>query len=123
LWVEAVLGMAKIARLTGRQVFAAVYTEGRSWSNNLVALRALPNDLGSSRYGFAVGKRLGGAVDRNKVRRRLREAVRHTPVKEGWDIILVARHNAAMTDYDTLKKATEELLSRAQLLDNRIDKA
>jgi ribonuclease P protein component len=115
--------MAKIGRLTGRKEFAAVYTEGRSWSNSLVALRALPNNLGSNRYGFAVGKRLGGAVDRNKVRRRLREAVRHTPVKEGWDIVLVARQNAAAADYDTLKKATEELLARAQLLGNREGKA
>jgi ribonuclease P protein component len=114
--------MAKRGRLTGKQGFAAVYTEGRSWSNNLVALRALPNDLGSNRYGFAVGKRLGGAVDRNRVRRRLREAVRHTPVKEGWDIVLVARQNAAMADYNTLKRATEELLSRAQLLGNRVEK-
>lgn len=112
--------MTKIGRLTGKKDFAAVYTEGRSWSNNLVALRALPNDLGQNRYGFAVGKRLGGAVDRNRVRRRLREAVRHTPVKQGWDIVVIARQNAAMSDYDALRKATEELLSRAQLLGNRV---
>ena len=103
--------MAKIGRLTGKQGFAAVYTEGRSWSNNLVALRALPNDLGSNRYGFAVGKRLGGAVDRNRVRRRLREAVRHTPVKEGWDIVLVARKDAAIADYAALKKAMDDIMN------------
>lgn len=105
-------------RLTREGDFGAVYRGGRSWSNDLVALRALPNDLGMSRYGFAVGKRLGKAVLRNRVRRRLREGVRLTPTKEGWDMIFIARPAAVEADYHSLKRAIEQLLSRAQLLAN-----
>jgi len=105
-------------RLTGRREFEAVCSHGRSWSNNLVVLRVLPNDLGPSRYGFAVGKRLGGAVVRNRVKRRLREAVRLTATKDGWDMVFIARQATAGADYHALRRATEELLARAQLLSN-----
>ena len=108
----------KTERLTRRREFEAVFTEGRSWANNLVVLRVLPNSLGSNRYGFAAGKRLGGAVVRNRVKRRLREVVRRTPIKDGWDMVFIARQAAAEADYHTLRKATEELLARAQLLGN-----
>ncbi len=106
------------ARLSNKGEFAAVYNEGRSWANDLVALRVLPNSLGSSRCGFAVGKRLGGAVVRNRVRRRLREIVRQAPIENGWDMVLIARQNAVTADYGDLQQATEELLSRAQLLND-----
>lgn len=109
--------MRRTERLAGRG-FEAVFSEGRSWANDVMALRALPNGLGSNRYGFAVGRRLGGAVVRNRVRRRLREVVRCTPVRDGWDMIFIARQAAAAADYHTLRKATEELLARAQLLGN-----
>ena len=110
--------MIKTERLAGRRDFGAVCTEGKSWANNLVALRALPNGLGLNRYGFAVGRRLGGAVVRNRVRRRLREVVRRTPIKGGWDLVFIARQSAIENDYHALRKATEELLDRAQLLGN-----
>jgi ribonuclease P protein component len=110
--------MTKTERLAGRRDFGAVCTEGKSWANNLVALRALPNSLGSNRYGFAVGKRLGGAVVRNRVKRRLREAVRHAQIRGDWDMVFIARQSAIEADYHTLRKATEELMARAQLLGN-----
>jgi len=108
--------MVKAERLSGRREFEAVFTGGKSWANNLVALRVMPNGSESNRCGFAVGKRLGGAVVRNRVRRRLREVVRLTPMRGGWDMVLIARQTAAETDYHTLRRATEELLARAQLL-------
>jgi len=110
--------MRREERLSKKRDFEAVYQEGKSRSNSLLALRALPNQLGSNRYGFAVGKRLGGAVIRNRVKRRLREGTRHTKVKVGWDIVIIARQNAARSDYHRLKRALEELLAQAQLLRN-----
>jgi ribonuclease P protein component len=110
--------MRKQERLTKRKEFEAVYREGRSWSNNLVVLKVLANDQGSNRYGFAVGKRLGNAVLRNRVKRRLREGVRLTPIKGGWDMVFIARQDAAEADYHNLRRAMNELLTRAQLLGN-----
>ncbi len=106
--------------LTKPQQFALVYSKGNSWASSLLAMRALPNGLAWSRYGFSVSKRVGKAVTRNKVKRRLREILRITPLKAGWDIVFIARPAVAAADYAGLKKATEGLLSRARLLE--IDK-
>lgn len=103
-------------RLKKTGEYAFVYEKGSSWTNRLVVMKAVPNGRISSRYGISVSKRLGTAVVRNRVKRLLREILRLTPIKVGWDIILIARPAAAKADYSTLKKAVGELLTRAQLL-------
>lgn len=113
--------MEKARRLTNRVEYSVVYRKGRSWANDLVVLRALPNGLGLSRCGFAVGRRVGKAVARNRVKRLLREAVRLTPIKPGWDMVFVARNRASTTNYWRLKEAVAELLSRAQFSESEDD--
>ena len=108
--------MKKTARLAGKKEFESVFTEGRAWANSFVALRALPNGLGVNRYSVVAGKRLGKAVVRNRIKRRLREVVRQISVREGWDMVLMARQASVNADYGTLEKATRELLTRARLL-------
>ncbi len=103
--------------LTKSQQYALVYSKGSSRASNLVVMKALPSGLTLSRYGFSVSKRVGKAVTRNRVKRLLREILRITPLKPGWDIIFIARPAAATADYANLKKATEDLLSRARLLE------
>jgi ribonuclease P protein component len=81
-------------------------------------LRAMPNGLPLSRCGFSVGKNIGKAVVRNRVKRLLREIVRLTPIKPGWDIVLIARSKSSVAQFADLKKIIENLLSRAQILNN-----
>ncbi len=101
--------------LTKPGQYALVYREGSSWRSNLVVMKILPNGLVLSRYGFSVSKRVGKAVVRNRVKRRLREILRLTPLEPGWDIVFIARPAAAGADYTSLKESVEGLLSRARL--------
>ena len=101
--------------LTKPQQYALVYDKGSSWASGLVVMKVLPNGLALSRYGLSVSKRVGKAVTRNRVKRRLREILRITPLKSSWDIIFIARPAAATTDYAALKSGVEDLLSRALL--------
>jgi len=108
--------MRKEEHLTKPEQYALVYNKGRSWLSDLVVMKALPNGLTLSRYGFSVSKRTGKAVRRNRIKRLLREILRLTPLEPGWDIIFIARPAAANTDYASLKKSIDDLLCRAQLL-------
>ena len=103
--------------ITKPREYALVYEQGKSWACELVVMRALPNGLPISRYGISVSKRIGKAVVRNRVKRRLREILRVLPLKPGWDIVLIARPAAASADYPGLKRATEGLLTRAHIVE------
>lgn len=103
--------------LTKPEQYALVYSRGSSWASNLMVMKALPNGLTLSRYGFSVSKRVGKAVARNKIKRRLREILRIKPLKPAWDIVFIVRPAAANADYISLKRAVEGLLSRAGLLE------
>ena len=101
--------------LTRPGQYALVYGEGSSWRSKLVLMKILPNGLAFSRYGFSVSKRVGKAVIRNRIKRRLRGILRLTPVEPGWDIVFVVRPVAAGAGYANLRKSVEGLLCQARL--------
>jgi len=109
--------------LTKSEQYALVYEKGSSWISDLVVMRALPNGLNLSRYGFSVSRRVGKAVVRNRVKRRLREILRPAQFKPGWDIIFIARPKAAGASFAGLEKSVQGLLSQAQLLAREYEEA
>jgi ribonuclease P protein component len=87
----------RLARLVRRSEYDAVYRAGkrRSSSHFTIFLRA--NDLPLSRFGFSIKKALGGAVVRNRIRRRLREMVRchRQEIPVGWDFVMHPKSSVA----------------------------
>lgn len=102
--------------LKNNRQFSLVYGDGRSWADKEIVLRALQNNLNLSRFGFVVSHRIGKAVVRNRIKRRLREISKLIKIKPGWDIILIARVPAAESDYQSLEKSVKKLLIRADLI-------
>lgn len=101
--------------------FQEIRRQGRSYANHLLVLCALPNDLPYSRFGFTVNSRIGNAVQRNRIKRRLREIMRlqQDTLQLGWDIVLIARQPIRNADYHEMETACARLLRRAQLF--RVD--
>ena len=108
--------MQRRQRLTGDTRFASIHREGRSWANRHLVLKALPNGLDDSRFGLSTSRRVGDAVTRNLVRRRLREIIRSSQVKKGWDVLIVGRTAAGTANFNQLRESLWNLLQRADLL-------
>ena len=106
--------MHREQRLRHRKDFAAAYRQGRTQGNQLLVVRVRPNDTGVTRFGFVAGKIVGGAVVRNRVKRRLREAARSIPTAAGFDIVIGARKAAAAVDYRRLRQALAALIKRVE---------
>jgi ribonuclease P protein component len=102
--------------ITRPEQYEKVHRRGSFWGGQLLMMKALPNELDHHRYGLVVGKKVGGAVERNRVKRRLRQIMRQTAVKPGWDIVFIARSGAAEITYARLKELAQRLMNRAGLL-------
>ncbi len=81
----------------------------------LLTLRSRPNGLDHCRVGFAVGRPVGGAVVRNRVKRRLRAIVRSLPLAPGHDIVIAARPASRGATFEELRDALASCARRAGL--------
>ena len=87
-------------------LFRRMYAKGKSVVSPCLAVYARPNHSPRNRLGFTVSTKVGKAVRRNKVRRRLREAYRihEETMLPGWDIVVVARVKAIHVSYGQLER-------------------
>ena len=87
----------------------------RGWPHRLLVLYVAPNGLDRARVGITVSGRVGKAVVRNRVRRRLREALRArlARLQPGVDVLVIARPSSAAATWAELESALQAMLVRS----------
>ncbi|HEX8940135.1 MAG TPA: ribonuclease P protein component [Candidatus Limnocylindrales bacterium] len=107
--------------LSRPQDFATLQERGFVRAHPLFVARLRRTDHQEVRFGLSTGRRLGGAVVRNRVRRRLREALRvmAPSFQPGWDVLIIARPGIVEADHATLVGALQQVLHRGGVLGGR----
>jgi ribonuclease P protein component len=111
--------MLREFRLRHAADFRRLRHEGRSYPHRLMVMSVAPNTLSRNRYGFIVSKHLGKAVQRNRVRRRMREVVRllHPQLQPGYDVVMIARLPLVEQPFDVVQRTVSELFRQAGILE------
>jgi ribonuclease P protein component len=109
--------MRRKYRLRRNNDFQQVRQYGKFNASPLMVLAFLRNELDHSRFGFVVSKRLGKAVQRNKIKRRMREAtrLRIPQIKPGFDLVLIARQPIREANYTEIEQSLQHLLKKSGL--------
>lgn len=96
--------------------FDRVFRSGQSFGCRELVLFVRPKNRGIPRVGYCVSKKLGKAVVRNRVRRRLRELVRRLEgeVGPGWDFVILARQAAVEASFQKLHDSLKGLMRKAR---------
>lgn len=110
--------LRKHLRLRRRDDFERLRRSGETRTQTLMTLSMLPNALTHNRYGFIVSKQLGGAAVRNRVKRQLREAVRviHPRLREGYDVVIIARRALVGQPFAVIVRTIQELARQSGLM-------
>ena len=101
--------MRREQRLTRGSDFERTRADGIRTSDRLFALGAVQSEIGVTRFGLAVSRRVGGAVVRNRLKRRIRAALDSLEFAEGWNVVVSARPAAAEASYHEIKASLRRL--------------
>ena len=101
-------------RLTDSPEFERVYRQGTAYRGRLFSVHAFPNEQGVPRLGLSVSRKVGGAVTRNTVRRRLREVFRLgiADVPGALDLVVSAKPAASEATFEELRAEFDGALRR-----------
>lgn len=104
-------------RIRKNSEFRVVYKKGKSFANKLLVLYIFRNVKKLNRTGVSVSKKVGKSVIRNRVRRLIKESYRlnNTNLKQGYDLVFIARNSAKNRSFIEIEKAMLELFKKAGL--------
>lgn len=113
--------LAKEGRITTSRDFRRVYRYGNKKSGRFLKLYYLVNKYGNTRFGYSISKKVGKAVIRNRLKRRLRAICQQHLAffQPGIDVVLVARERAVDASYGELEKEVLNLARGGKILVNR----
>jgi len=106
-------GLGRQERVRRRREYLRAYRRGRRRSGALATLHFAPNDAGMARVGVTVSRKVGNSVVRHRVKRRVVEIFRRTPLRSGlpaWDFVVHLKPEAARADFAALRHELEALL-------------
>lgn len=111
--------MDKTVTIKENHVFRRMYSKAPSAVTPLLVVYCRRNRLGHNRLGVTVGAKLGGAVVRNRARRRLREVYRlaQPRMRQGYDVVVVARCRTAQAPWGKLTRAFDRACRQLGLLE------
>ena len=111
--------MKSALRLRRSADFARVRRSGSVHRHPTMAIGVYANELDHNRYGIVTGKRIGIAVVRNRCKRRLNAALNaaHPTLRQGFDIVVIARRSMIEQPFSELQRILRELFARARLLE------
>jgi len=113
--------MKKVYRLRKNMEFKKVYKSGKNYWNRNLILYVKKSGLEESRIGVSITKKVGNAVTRNKLKRRIREIHREnlTSIKKGYDLIIIPKKNAVDLSFKELESAIRHIYKISGLLEIR----
>ena len=113
--------MKKTTTVKENYEFRRIYAKGKSGVSPYLVVYVRPNRRGHNRLGVTVSTKLGHAVVRNRVRRRLREIFRLNQDKltQGYDMIVVARTRAVHAEYRELDRAFLRTCGKLGLMEKK----
>jgi len=116
-------GLPPQARMSRAADFDRARRDGRFKPGPLIGVAVYRHGGGPTRLGLAISRKVGGAVVRNRLRRRLREVFRaeRSRLQPGWDIVIVPRRQAAGAGFAALRADLLSALERAGLLAERTE--
>ena len=98
--------------------FRRLYNKGKVSASQCVAIYCRRNGMPGNRFGVTVGTKIGGAVQRNRIRRRLREIYRlnEDKLSPGYDIVIVARMRSRYAEYKEIESSVLYLFGKLNLV-------
>ena len=115
--------MDKIFSLRSNMEFKRVYSGGKNYWNRNLVLYVKKNNVGNTRVGYSITKKIGNSVVRNKIRRRMKEIYRlnFSSIRGNYDLIFIPKKNVVDISYKELESAMLHILKLAGVFISQSD--